>query len=154
MSTRCQIRVDDSEVYIYKHNDGYPHAVLDVLVPLVDAFMKDRGWDPEYMTARIVMAFGVAEQKHAAERLAEPALSDALKRYYSTPIFTGFGLDTELHGDIEYLYAVAADGTIRVYGCNGGYGTDLPEKPFVEIPLGTSVEDALALCKGGEKCSQ
>jgi hypothetical protein len=98
MSTRAQIQVDGSKVLVYKHSDGYPdgeHGVLAWLTPFVESFMQRRGFNPDYMTARIVVA-GIASD--GAE--ADPTL--------------GWGVDTEIHGDIAYLYTVKRDGSIDV----------------------------------------
>ena len=98
MSTRAQIQVEGSKVLVYKHNDGYPdgkHGVLAWLTPFVMNFMRLRGFQEDYMTARILEA-GI--------------FSDGADR---DPVL-GWGLDTEIHGDIAYLYTVKRDGSIDV----------------------------------------
>lgn len=99
MSTRCQIVVMENEttmypVKIYKHCDGYPEGVLPTLEPFAQEFARDRGNDPEYMAAQIVRRFAVDGSRDS---------------------FTGWGLCTEWHGDIEYAYQVFPDGTVKAW---------------------------------------
>lgn len=91
MSTRCQIKIKDSEdnIFIYKHWDGYPKKVIPILKPFVDKFIKERGQDDAYLLAQIIRHFAIEEYKSG--ELSE---------------FTGWGLDCDQHGDIEYLYEV------------------------------------------------
>jgi hypothetical protein len=94
MSTRCQILVQDSDVILYRHCDGYPdgeHGVMALLRPLVLSFLKHRGFDPSYMSAQIVAA-------HIEKTRNGPT------------DFLGCGVEAykngQLHGDIEFLYVV------------------------------------------------
>lgn len=97
MSTKAQIVVEDLQtIKLYKHCDGYPSGVLPVLEPCVEAFLQRRGWDPEYLLARLVMAFGLAE---------EPQRQTG---------FLGYGLSGEWYADIEWIYRVRRDGSIEV----------------------------------------
>lgn len=113
MSTRAQICIkrdtegfkDTGGIYIYKHSDGYPEGVLPTLAPFVERFTKNRGDDPCYLLCQIVRAFAVVDFK--SERLNDGAYGQ----------FTGWGLDTVEHGDIEYLYEIdSATGKIYVNG--------------------------------------
>jgi len=100
MSTRAQIQVEGSKVLVYKHHDGYPdgrHGVLAWLEPFARDFVKRRGFVVDYMTARIVV-HGVAQD------LIEGNDNGA----------TGWGVDTVIHGDTEYLYTVKMDGSVVV----------------------------------------
>ena len=100
MSTRAQIVVEGNEgVYIYQHCDGYPEGILPTLCAEVKRFVALRGFDPEYLTARIMYA--IIEGQDPGNKGC-----------------TGFGLGTEQHGDIEYLYKVCPEGelaTVKVY---------------------------------------
>lgn len=96
MSTRCQIFVEGLKSSLYRHSDGYPdskHGVLATLVPIVNDFKNRRGWDDEYLLARI------------AQRMMNAVDPDGC---------TCFGIYDETHGDIEYLYLVRQDFSIEV----------------------------------------
>jgi hypothetical protein len=95
MSTRCQIKVKGSKCIIYKHCDGYPESengVLYFLKPFTKKFRKERGDDPEYFIAQYLRHLATQEIK---EDWRHGKLD-----------FFGYGVDTELHGDISYLYTV------------------------------------------------
>jgi len=86
---------------IYRHSDGYPgtvdgkeRGVLTGLVPYLKRFLKDRGFNPSCMTARVV----------GNETLQ---YGESLKEYGE--FFTGFGIDKagDVHGDIEYFYTIS-----------------------------------------------
>lgn len=113
MSTRSQIKYKDSasNIYIYKHSDGYPEGVLPVLVPFVQEFFKHRGDDEAYFLAQCVRRFAIEDAKRDAV-FASQFPSDA--RFAKTFEFLGWGLDCEEHGDIEYLYEVDNKGNIYV----------------------------------------
>lgn len=118
MSTRCQIVTYERDgklhpVKIYKHCDGYPSGVMDVLEPFAKAFAADRGVDPDYLLAQIVRQFAIRDAREADERKAEVGNDAAKLKYLYDPTtsFTGWGLDLDWHGDIEYVYAVSPDGT-------------------------------------------
>jgi len=97
MSTRCQITVEGQPVKLYKHSDGYEDGVLPTLLPFIKDFVKNRGWDPEYMMARMTGAFLANDAKE-----------------YEEHDYTGFGLDTEWHGDLAYKYIVHKEGDIEI----------------------------------------
>lgn len=115
MSTRAQICLkrdtagfkETGGIYIYKHSDGYPEGVMPVLQGLVTRFHNKRGNDPEYLLAQIVRQFAIEDNKEGYS----PAQD----------YFTGWGLDTIEHGDIEYLYEVdSATGKVYINGRLGG----------------------------------
>lgn len=154
MSTRTQIMVRENEkCKIYKHSDGYPEGVLDVLLPTVTMFQEHRGWDSEYLTARILMAFAVDEHERYKEYQAEyekdPEGPYSFVKYFGGQMkVTGFGLDPDWHGDIEFAYVIEPDFTINVH-CFWGCSRRTPTKSnlMCAIPSGTSLEKALADCK-------
>lgn len=127
MSTRAQICIkrdtpgfkETGGIYIYKHSDGYPEGVTPVLTDIVSRFHKNRGDDACYLLCQIVRAFAAVERDKA---LASQARGDRWgvpkpgERFgYSE--YTGWGLDTVEHDDIEYLYEVdSATGKIYVNG--------------------------------------
>ena len=122
MSTRAQIKVQGSEIMIYKHSDGYPSEVLPTLVDIMKTFIRARGNEPDYALAQIMRAFARRDEQRRKERLKETKM--ALKKWeddkespeynsfkmweemYSEQSMTGWGLDCTAHGDIEYLYQV------------------------------------------------
>jgi hypothetical protein len=122
MSTRCQIQVEGSRVLLYIHADGYCSGILPTLLPFVAKFQKVRGDDPEFMSARTLQAFMNAYDK---------AFPDDYEGHLS-----GFGVDTEVHGDTEYLYVVRAGGAVEVWRARGG-------KNLGVFPVGTDPEVAL-----------
>lgn len=109
MSTRCQIAIKDGNglhsIKIYKHSDGYPNGVLPTLKPFVKNFVAQRGPDIEYCLAQIVRRFAIKEYSDYNGIEPIPAYR-----------YVGWGIDTELHGDIEYLYVVdlSQGGSIEV----------------------------------------
>jgi hypothetical protein len=118
MSTRAQICIKrDTEgfqktggIYIYKHHDGYPEGVMPILKPFVEAFVKTRGDDPDYLLCQIVREFALADARDDGLR---PIPFDADSQYR----FTGWGLDTVKHSDTEYLYEIDAEtGAIFING--------------------------------------
>lgn len=89
MSTRTQIKVKGSPVYIYKHHDGYPDYILKVLQPMLKKHLEERGNDIEYAVANIMKVFAIEEYDLFKEQK-----------------MAGYGVGIELHGDIDYLYLV------------------------------------------------
>jgi len=141
MSTRCQIKVEGSDVYVYRHSDGYPdgeHGVIAALKPLCEEFLKYRGWDEEYLPAHIVSGFIVAYVAHMRERYEDkdfPLYADMTPEQKEERInqskFLGHGVDTEMHGDIEYLYVVTREG-IEVRHV-GRFGVNEEDTEFVKF---------------------
>lgn len=112
MSTRAQICIKRGTegsartggIYIYKHCDGYPEGVMPILKPFVKAFVQDRGNDPEYLLCQIVRRFAIEDIEKECEH-----------GFY--PCYTGWGLDTVKHDDIQFLYEVCAEtGSIFING--------------------------------------
>ncbi|MFZ8933227.1 MAG: hypothetical protein ACO2ZP_04945 [Bacteriovoracaceae bacterium] len=141
MSTRSQIKLKkdggfpeyvDTEIYIYKHSDGYPSGVLPILVPFVEYFHKTRGADNgTYLLAQIVREFAVNDFKESLSRaeIESPDEVKARERFRKT---LGWGIDLAKHGDIDYLYEIDADGNIYV---NGKVLTEKAKKKWHETEL-------------------
>jgi len=101
MSTRCQIGFYEAdakdlnqwEALLYRHSDGYPDSdagVPKTIVPILTDFNIHRGLsDIEYASAWLVAK-----------------LKDG---------YLNIGICKDFHGDIEYYYAVYADGKLEVY---------------------------------------
>ncbi len=113
--------------FIYKHSDGYPEGVLPVLVPFAKHFKAHRGHDPSYCVAQIIRAFMLTDLEHSQkmdlEQEKENARKDSVGGLLSTMKWekntreqvTGWGIDDAIHGDIEFLYVVNADGTVETW---------------------------------------
>jgi len=83
MGTRAQVFIKDEGVYLYQHWDG--DNLMDKVVKAVNSPVgKGRQDDPEYL-ARIIFCEMVRGDE-AGE--------------------TGYGIGTNMHGDIEYLVTV------------------------------------------------
>lgn len=107
MSTRCNIQVQNSdgtiyECMVYRHSDGYPESVLPFLEPFVNTFKTERGCDPEYFVAQFLRHAMIDECKEADKDDFYKKFPDA----HPSKSYLGWGVCTELHGDIEYLYTV------------------------------------------------
>lgn len=121
MSTRCQIGFTDGKSYspilLYKHSDGYPKGILPILEKIVSAFVKDRGADGEYLPAYIMREWAVRElrqKKTLREKYRKVNKKEPPAWYFGGVSVLGWGITTDLHGDIEYLYVVnIATGSIR-----------------------------------------
>lgn len=121
MSTRCQIKIKDSDkknyadgnIHIYKHSDGYPSDVLPVLVPFVKRFFKERGFDPIYLLCQIVRVFAVRDFQEAQEKRYKSFKKEG-DNFHSRQDYQGWGLDCDRHGDIRYLYEIDENGDIFV----------------------------------------
>lgn len=120
MSTRCQIKLRETEnnIYIYKHSDGYPEGVIPTLKPFVDRFFKNRGYDPDYLLAQIVRQFAAKdyEQGHTARANGDKRGAPRDGETFPYGDYTGWGLDCIRHDDIDYLYEIASDGQIYING--------------------------------------
>ena len=106
MSTRCMIEVEGNPVKLYRHSDGYPNSecgVLATLVPHVKQFLTVCGWDVEYLIARLAQwQMNESDQSLAEWRNNNPSPFNQAKG----PECLSFGLSTEYHGDLEYVYIV------------------------------------------------
>jgi len=143
MSTRCQIALYDHEpkdineweVLLYRHSDGYPdtkHGVLAFLKPALDEFIKGRGWDVEYMGAWLMYRLKDDYIKSNYEWRKEMwdnkewGYQDKYKTFdeyvqsNKPNNFLGHGVSKVFHADIEYLYVVFPN-ELRVYNCHSGW---------------------------------
>lgn len=100
MSTRSHILIEGLKPMLYRHCDGYPgkadgseYGVLPDLLPFLTSFMEGRGWDPEYMLAR---------------------MAQHLTNGHGEGDFTGYGIDTGMHGDEEFVYLVKCNRSVEV----------------------------------------
>lgn len=100
MSTRSHILLEGSKPMLYRHCDGYPgkpdgseYGVLADLVPFLQRFKKERGWDPDYLLARMTQALTNA---HAPDGCLS------------------YGIDLAMHGDEEFIYVIKKDFSVEV----------------------------------------
>lgn len=115
MSTRSQVCMKETGVYLYRHSDGYdlPNTVRVALQ------RKQRWDDAEYLT-RIIFS-----------EVIRGRLDDE----------TGFGIGVKLHGDIQYLVTVDTDK--QMIKVETGYDPDwkvLAEESFEDFICNTRKE--------------
>jgi len=133
MSTRCMIKIEGLDPCIYKHSNGYPEGVVPVLRAFLPRFMKYRGWDPEYMLARLLGAFFEQEKVDRAEfdaRREERGLMMLVSeedRAESNCL--GYGIEpTVNHSDIEWLYVITERRVLEVRQVREAFGVSLDVK--------------------------
>ena len=138
MSTRMQIATAGTPILIYQHSDGYPSYALATLLPFLVEFHKGRGHDSEYLPAQLLARMISRRQKEQDEFHAQhPDLATFRDN------FTGYGIDTQLHGDIEYLYEIDELGGLTVSTVTYQVGV----RKFVKLAkfkLGTTYKAAMA----------
>ena len=110
MSTRCNIGVYEEEdqklekpnIILYKHSDGYPEGTLPLLKKFMENPKNNRNrYDSEYESAWLI------------HTLINQQIEDSIEYGYNLP-HVGYGICEDIHGDIEYYYAVYPD-RIEVY---------------------------------------
>jgi hypothetical protein len=122
MSTRCQIgfyenttdKLNTPHALLYRHCDGYPKGVKGDLTEFVKFFIKGRGWDIEYLPARLLcyLIFKHTQDLPGQKRIDWDGRekSDKYGGIHSYGICSPNGF----HGDIEYYYAVF-ENRIEIY---------------------------------------
>ena len=154
MSTRCQVKIEGNQALLYIHADGSPESILPTLMPFVEKFKKARGSDPKYMLARMVQVFTNEADKEQEEFLAKmkekpSPFSNMTASDFGSGML-GFGVCTDIHGDIEFLYVVSKTCAVEVRKVSG-FGEDQQSFDTIgHFPIGTSVVDALKVCKAHE----
>ena len=127
MSTRSQYIVvdetclEETPIYIYKHWDGYPSAILPIILPFVEKFHKSRGNDSEYMRAQLLKAL----------------MGDCT----DLDDFRGFGISDTIHDDIDYLYEIHSETGVVFVKTHRG-------EELGRFPLGTNAAKAVASLEG------
>jgi len=128
MSTRCQIAFYEAdekdlnkfESLIYRHCDGYPKGVLPDITPFLNWFLKVRGWDPEYIAARLLQYLCDNSDKNSERVYAEMRMENPEKGFTG---LTGHGICRGFHSDIEYFYAIYPD-KIKVFETDFDFGEE------------------------------
>lgn len=134
MSTRCQIgifekpfeqdgKLNNPEVLIYRHSDGYPEnpGVLEPLTNFCKNFIKNRGFDPTYMGARL-LPYLISTHTEDLPNQESEDYKGGKKKQGEFGGYLSYGIDNPnlkkgIHGDIEYFYAVHED-HIDIYTTN------------------------------------
>jgi len=117
MATRCQIGIyekanmenDKFTALIYRHWDGYPEdkgGVLAQIIPFIKEFKRLRGYDDEYLSARLLQ-YMTNENDKANEGKAGELVSDTLS----------YGICKSFHSDIAYFYKIEPN-KVKVYKVN------------------------------------
>lgn len=108
MSTRAQVYMKETGVYLYRHSDGY-----DLPNTVRDALLRKQRWDDAEYLARIIFSEMIRDR-----------LDDE----------TGYGIGVELHEDIQYLVTVdTEEQTVKVEtGFDPDWNT-LTEEPFEDF---------------------
>jgi hypothetical protein len=106
MGTRSQVHFVNSGVYLYQHWDG------DLLSSRVQRGLSlNERWDDEEYLTRIIFDSMKSE------------IEAYLKKEYGEKPYTGFGIGTDRHWDIEYLVEIDVEKqTIEVLS---GFGDDM-----------------------------
>ena len=113
MSTRCQIGIyeksedelDKEHTLLYRHCDGYPEnpGALEPIVNFTTQFIEQRGWDVEYLGARLLTYLIYSHTQDLPNSVS-----------YGGCLSYGICKPGNYHGDIEYYYAIYPD-RIEVY---------------------------------------
>lgn len=114
MSTRAVIKLDDCNIQIYKHSDGYPEDVMPVLKEFTKMFFEKRGHDPEYFIAQLLRAFAARDRDECIEKHGLEHVS----KYLYDQDYLGWGVMSVGAGNCgaDYVYRVDQDGTIYING--------------------------------------
>ena len=106
MGTRSQVHFINSGVYLYQHWDG------NLLASRVQRGLSlNERWDDEEYLTRIIFDSMKSE------------IEAYLKKEYGEKPYTGFGIGTTRHGDIEYLVEIDVEKqTVKVLS---GFGDNM-----------------------------
>lgn len=131
MSTRANIVIkdDDSELWFYRHSDGYPEGTL----PTLKKFLR---WVAEGKLRQNVTQAAGALILIGADEYNVSVTEDGLSRggKFHSGIECGSYEPTEgQHGDVEYLYIIhLREMTIRVESLYGGDDETIYAKDLVD----------------------
>jgi len=97
MSTNALIKIEDCNISLYKHWDGYPEATLGWLTDFHKDFLSRRGWDVDYEIAQLV--------RSSARDADTYSLDDSA--------YTGWALVTT-DETTDYVYTLTKDGNVTI----------------------------------------
>lgn len=134
MTTRAMITItenmnmediEDNDIYLYIHGDGYPEALGEEIKEFLSYDgAKNLIGDKEYMLAWLlkkimddyVKAMIDFDKQNSLFGLDEENPLPSMKN------FNGYGISSEMHGDISYLYVIdMASKCLYVYENNDGW---------------------------------
>ena len=98
MGTAAVIRVEGSELEVYKHFDGYPEGTLPWLKSFNEDFSENRKNDPDYKMAQLL---------RDSVRSGDTFNLDGSH-------YTGWGVSTKGTNGYCYLYTLKEDGTVEI----------------------------------------
>ncbi len=114
MSTRCQVIVKDSysEVWFYRHSDGYPEDVAETLDKFCEWLKEGRIRSDTEQAAGWLVVLGRDEYRYWEKRPYEETAKQA--SHFEPGIKDGGGWKVgayepcapRMHGDIKFLYIV------------------------------------------------
>ena len=98
MSTRAQVLIKETGVYLYQHSDGMD--LFDIVKKSLERVKKaGRLDDPCYLTRMVFCDMVKVAEDYKWS-------SPEMKNNYGFNGDLGYGIDTEQHGDIEYLITI------------------------------------------------
>lgn len=105
MSTRCQVIVKDqySEVWFYRHSDGYPEGALPTLSKLVDWMASGRIRADAMQGSGWLVIIGNHEYQGHGSAYPEPSTTHP---YGGWKVGAYEPSQPKRQGDIEYLYTI------------------------------------------------
>jgi len=113
MGTRCQIKILDSGIAIYKHLDSYPDNITGIVEDVLGdyPYLWSRVYDPGYFAIRFIEGF------IKASGISEEA--------------TGLGIyrEEDIPGDLSYIYSLEYDNKNKqlvLYWADGDNGGSYP----------------------------
>lgn len=106
MSTRCQVIIKDehSEVWFYRHSDGYPEVTEKSLKVFLEWVESGRIRNNAEQASGWLVILG--HHEYNPDMLSEP---NAMDKSYGWKVGAYEPCAPEQHGDIKFLYTVDLD---------------------------------------------
>jgi len=154
MSTRSHVafysdsdaKIEKPEVILYKHSDGYPSNMMPLIMPLLSDYKKHRGGTTYTDEISACLLYHIMRESNDDIDKWDKENPKAVQRNKHFR-YCGFGIDTEFHGDIEYLYAVyPKESLIRVYYTNFWEGNLNNRRLLFEIGFDDPIPKICAYC--------
>lgn len=117
--------IEDTDIFLYVHADGYPEALGEEIKEfLTYEGAKNLMGDKEYMYAWLLKKIMDDYVKSMIDFDKENSLYglDEDNPLPTMKNFNGYGISSEMHGDISYLYVIdMASECLHVYENYGGW---------------------------------